>query len=52
MEEMQRVVAVDWSGRVDAAGQRRHNLGGGVDGKTLWAAKPGSRWREDGLGMS
>jgi hypothetical protein len=24
MEEMQRVVAVDWSGRVDAAGQRRH----------------------------
>jgi len=24
MEGMQRVVAVDWSGRVDAAGQRRH----------------------------
>src|SRR5215472_7418882 len=27
-EEMQRLIAVDWSGRVDAAGQRRH----------IWAA--------------
>ena len=31
---MQRVVAVDWSGRVDAAGQRRHIWAG------VWTALP------------
>ena len=34
-DELDRVVAVDWSGRVDAAGQRRHIWAG------VWTASPG-----------
>lgn len=47
---LQRVVAVDWSGRVDAAGQRRHIWAGvwtvGPDGKGRFALEAG-RTREE-----
>ncbi len=42
MEGMQRVVAVDWSGRVDAAGQRRHIWAG------VWTASSGRVTLENG----
>jgi len=35
--ELQRVVAIDWSGRVDAAGQRRHIWAG------VWTASPNDK---------
>jgi hypothetical protein len=47
MERMERVVAVDWSGRVDAAGQRRHIWAGVWTASTNSVVLEAGRTREE-----